>query len=80
MSAKFYHETIAGYEVTIKDYGYKSKAPICIRVSGSILGERVNAFGEPCYFYECESAYTMAEGIARAKSIVENQLKLRGAE
>ncbi len=53
---------VGSYKVKIYDYQYKSRAPVGITVSGNTLGECKNSFGEPCYFCEFESAYSIAEG------------------
>ena len=57
----------------MRDYKYKARAPVGVSVSGTRLGECTNSFGEPCYFYASESAYTMQEGIDIANKIVREQ-------
>ena len=63
-------EKIRSYEVVVQDYGYKSRAPVSVRVSGTILGECKNHLGEDCYFYQTADAFTLAEGFETAKRIV----------
>ena len=70
---RFYRTTIKGYEITVKDYGYKSRPPVGVRVSGTRLGECTNLLGEPCYFYESRDAYTLEKGIKMAHLIVNSQ-------
>lgn len=71
MSKRFYHRNVSDlYEIKVKDYGYKSRAPVSVIVSGTTLGEDTNAFGEPCYYYYCEDAYSMTEGITIAEDLV----------
>ena len=69
-----YKATLHGYEITVRDYKYKSQPPVGVRVSGTRLGECQNLFGEPCYFYECRDAYSMTEGIEIAQHIVQQRL------
>ena len=69
-----YRDTLHGYEITVQDYKYKSRAPVGVRVSGTRLGECQNLFGEPCYFYESRDAYSMAEGIEIAQSVVQQRI------
>lgn len=76
MSKRTYKATVNGYEITVKDYGYTSRPPVAARVSGTRLGECVNTFGDPCYFYESRDAYSMEEGIAIAQKIVKNRLPI----
>mgnify|MGYP001578016356 FL=1 len=70
MSKRFSKFQIGSYEVEVQDYQYKRRAPVSVRVSGTILGECHNGFGEPCYFYQCADAMTIPEGIETAKRIV----------
>lgn len=67
---KLWKMTNDKYEVIVKDYGYKSRLPVAVRISGKTLGESINAFGEPCYYYYSQDAYSMNEGIALAKHIL----------
>ena len=68
---------LANYKVEVQDYGYKSRAPVAVRVSGLIDGECKNAFGEPCFFYKAGEAMTMQEGLALADQIVVEQIDRR---
>ena len=69
-----YTETIGNYEITVKDYGYTSRAPIGVRITGTVIGECVNLCGEACYYYTCLDAYTLNEGIALARRIVSERM------
>lgn len=70
MAKRIYKKTLKGYEITVRDYGYKSRAPVAVRVSGTRLGECVNPLGEPCYFYESLDAFSVEEGIKLAREVV----------
>jgi hypothetical protein len=72
--SKTYSATVKGYEIHVKDYGYTSRAPVTVRISGTRLGECVNPFGEPCYYYTSRDAYSMDEGIKLAHQIVNSLL------
>ena len=69
---RVYKATVRGYEIKVRDYGYTSRAPVGVLVSGTRLGECVNLFGEPCYFYASHDAYSMEEGIKLAYQIIDN--------
>ena len=69
-----YAETIGNYEITVKNYGYTSRAPIGVRITGTVIGECVNLHGEACYYYTCLDAYTLNEGIALARRIVSERM------
>ena len=70
---RVYKATVREYEIKVRDYGYTSRAPIGVLVSGTRLGECVNLFGEPCYFYASHDAYSMEEGIKLAYQIIDKQ-------
>lgn len=65
-----YKTRIGKYDVEVQDYRYKSRPPVGVRVSGTVLGECKNSFNEDCYFFKFADAMTMAEGISIAKEIV----------
>jgi len=65
---------IGTYEAEIQDYHYKSRPPVSVRVSGGVLGECSNIFGEKCYFYKSAEAMSMTEGISKAKEIINSRL------
>jgi len=69
MQKRLYKATVKGYDITVKDYGYTSRAPVAVRISGTRLGECVNSFGEPCYYYESFDAYDLETGIKLAHQI-----------
>ena len=69
-----YKTTYNGYEISVRDYGYKSQPPVGVMISGKRLGECTNLYGEPCYFYKSFNAYTMREGIELAIKTVKNRL------
>ena len=74
---RVYKATVRGYEIKVRDYGYTSRAParapVGVFVSGTRLGECVNLFGEPCYFYASHDAYSMEEGIKLAYQIIDKK-------
>ena len=61
---------IGSYTVEVQDYGYRSRPPVSVRVSGTVDGECRNSFGEPCYFYQSAEAMSLQEGLVRAHEIV----------
>ena len=63
-------QQVGTYEVVVQDYGYTSRPPVSVRVSGTTLGECTNMSGEPCYFYKSDEAMSMAEGTEKARAIV----------
>lgn len=71
---RFYKQVVNGYTITVKDYQYKGRLPVSVRVSGLRLGECTNPLGEPCYFYKTEDAYTLEDGIKAALRIVNEQV------
>lgn len=74
MKKRMYKTVIKGYEVTIQDYGYTSRPPVAVRISGTTLGECTNLFGEPCYFYTCLDAYTLEDGLQAAHKIIDHEV------
>ena len=73
MSKRFIKQQIGAYEVVVQDYQYRSRPPVSVRVSGTVLGECRNSFGELCYFYKSAEAMSMTEGLTKAKAIVAQQ-------
>jgi len=66
----FCRYTKDGYEVKVRNYKYKSKPPCTAFISGTVLGEEINHFGEPCYFYTSVDAYSMKEAIIKANAVI----------
>ena len=58
------------YKIEVQDYGYKSRLPVAVRVSGTIDGECRNSFGEPCFFYKSDEARSLEAGMQLAQAIV----------
>ena len=73
MSKRYLKRHIGTYEVVVQDYQYRSRPPVSVRVSGTVLGECTNGFGEPCYFYKSDEAMSLAEGLTKAQAIVAQQ-------
>lgn len=69
-TSKHIKARIGNYEVEVQDYGYKSRPPVAIRVSGTVLGECKNGFGEPCYFYKSDESRNLEAGVQLAQAIV----------
>ncbi len=70
---RYWAAQIGTYNVEVKDYQYKKRAPVAVRVIGTTLGEAKNPFGEDCYFLKIDEAMTMREGIDKARAIVAQQ-------
>lgn len=66
------------YRAEIQDYQYRSRPPVGIRVSGTVLGECKNILGEDCYFYKSMDAMNINEGISIAKEIINSRKAERG--
>ena len=61
-----------GYDVKIRDYQYKSRPPVGVRICGTRLGECINLCGEPCYFYTAVHAMSITDGEQQARAIIDN--------
>lgn len=66
---------IGSYTAEVKDYQYRSRPSVGVRISGSTLGECKNILGEDCYFYKSADAMSMSEGISIAKKIIAERIK-----
>lgn len=64
---------LGSYVIEVQDYQYKSRAPVSVRVSGTILGEVNNMFNEPCYFYKSAEAMSIDQGLRIAQDIVSSR-------
>ena len=70
MGKRYTRIWIDGYTAVIKDYQFKGRPPVGVRVSGTRLGEETNMFGEPCFFFDTAEAMSMSAGVAMAKDII----------